>query len=135
MLSMVVKNVITTIQQNAPIFRALVSALPSMKQQQREKYLNQVVMYATGMLESYFAEQIKRGVFCAGHQPEVLSRAFIGMVFPFVAFREVLQVETETDWNYDEVIAEIVPLFLHGVMSLEQDASTTTKRARRIPIQ
>lgn len=135
MLSMVVKNVIMTIQQNAPIFRALVSALPSMKQPQREKYLNQVVMYATGMLESYFAEQIKQGIFCPEHNPQVLSRAFIGMVFPFVAFREVLQVETETEWNYDEVIAEIVPLFLHGVMAPEQGVLSKTKRAQRITIQ
>ena len=96
---MVARNIVGAIQQNAPIFRALVSALPSMKQPQREKYLNQVVMYATGMLESYFAEQIKQGVFCPDQNPRVLARAFIGMFFPYVIFRELLQIETETDWT------------------------------------
>jgi AcrR family transcriptional regulator len=135
MLTMVAKNIVSAIQQNAHIFRALVSALPNMKQSQREKYLNQVVMYATGVLESYFVEQIKQGVFCPHQNPTILARAFVGMFFPYIVFRELLQVETDADWTYDQIIAETVPLFLRGVMTTEQSASSKkTKNAQRIPI-
>jgi AcrR family transcriptional regulator len=132
MLTMVAKNIIGTIRQNAPVFRALVSALPSMKQAQREKYLNQVVMYATGVLETYFVEQIKLGVFCPHQNPTILARAFVGMFFPYLVFRELLQVETDADWTYDQIIAEIVPLFLRGVMKPGQVAMP--KSLKRIPL-
>jgi AcrR family transcriptional regulator len=134
MLTMVAENIVKTIQQNAHIFRALVSALPSMKQPQREKYLNQVVMYATGTLEAYFAEQIKQGIFCPHQNPHILARAFVGMFFPYIVFREMLQVETDADWTYDQIIAEVVPLFLRGVMT-PQSGSSKSKRAQRIAIQ
>jgi AcrR family transcriptional regulator len=136
MLTMVAQNIVNAIQQNAHIFRALVSALPNMKQPQREKYLNQVVMYATNVLEAYFIEQIKQGVFCPNQNPAILARAFIGMFFPYIVFREMLQVETDADWTYDQIIAQVVPLFLRGVMSAEPGAvPNKTKTAKRIPIQ
>lgn len=135
MLTMIAKNIIHSIQQNSHIFRALVSALPTMKPPQREKYLNQVVMYAAGTVESYFAQQIKQGVFCAGLDPKTLSRAFIGMFIPFVGLREVLQIETEADWNYDEIIAQLIALFLRGVMTEEPSTTLKTQGARRIVIQ
>ena len=134
MLTMVAQNIIRTIQQNAHIFRALVSALPSMKQPQREKYLNQVVRYATGTLEAYFAAQIKQGVFCPHQDPRILARAFVGMFFPYIVFREMLQVETDADWTYDQIIAQVVPLFLRGVMTPPQSASSKSNRAQRIAI-
>ena len=136
MLTMIAKNVVSMIQQNAHIFRALVSALPNMKQPQREKYLNQVVMYASTTLEAYFAEQIKQGVFCPKQNPSILARTFIGMLFPHILIREVLLVEKEADWTYDQIIAQVVPLFLRGAMSAEPSASPKkNKSAHRIPIQ
>jgi len=135
MLTTMARNIIHTIQRNAPIFRALVSALPSMKQPQREKYLNQVVMYATGTLEAYFAQQIKQGVFCPHQNPRTLARAFVGMFFPYIIFRELLQVETDADWTYDQIIAETVPLFLRGVMTPKQDTSRKrVKSLKCIPV-
>jgi len=136
MLTMVAHNIVHALQQNAHIFRALISALPTMKRSQREKYLNQVVMYASGKFETYFAEQIKRGVFCSNQKPSIMVRAFIGMLFPYIVFRELLQLETDADWTYDEIIAEIVPLFLRGVMPPGQGASVPkNKNAQRIAIQ
>ena len=63
MLTTIAQNMLTAICQNAHIFRILIYALPSIKQPMREKYLNQVVLYATGVLETYFRQQIKQGVF------------------------------------------------------------------------
>lgn len=116
MLTTMAQNVIAAIRQNSAVFRILVSALPSMKQATREKYLNQVVLYAAGVLEDYFKSQVKQGVFRKDAHPRILARTFIGMFFPFVVVRELLQVES-ADWDYDQVIAEAVPLFLRGVLA------------------
>jgi TetR/AcrR family fatty acid metabolism transcriptional regulator len=110
-------NIISIIQTNAHVIRALVSALPNMKRPLREKYLQQVILYATGLLKDYFERQIEQGIFRQGLNPETLSRSFVGMFFPFVMFREVLQVETEKNLDYDKLIDEVVSLFLRGVLA------------------
>ncbi len=117
MLITLVQNMIATIQQNAPVFRILLSTLPTMPQAARDKYLNQTIRYALTMLELYFNQQIKRGVFRRDLEPRPLARAFIGLFFPFILIREVLQVENDQDWTYDEIIQTLVPLFLRGVMA------------------
>jgi AcrR family transcriptional regulator len=117
MLTEIARNLVSTIRQNAPVFRILVSALPRMKQSTREKYLEQVVLYATGALEHYFQDQIKQGVFRKECRPRILARAFVGMFFPFIMVREVLEIEEDAAWDYDQVIAEAVWLFLRGVMA------------------
>lgn len=123
-LTTIAQNLISVIRQNAPVFRILVSALPSMKQSTREKYLDQVVLYATGALERYFQVQVKQGMFRKDCSPRILARAFIGMFFPFLMVRELLQVEESADWDYAQVIAETVPLFVRGVMAEPAERKT-----------
>ncbi len=117
-------NLISIIHQNAHVIRALVSVLPNMKQPLREKYLQQVILYATGLLKEYFQQQIKQGIFRQGLDPEVLSLSFVGMFFPVVMFREVLQVEMGIDWDYEQLIDAIIPLFLHGVLAESSERKT-----------
>jgi len=117
MLITLAQNMIATIQQNAHIFRILLSTLPTMPQTTRDRYLNQTVLYVLTMLEAYFNQQIKRGVFRRDLNPHTLARAFVGLFFPFILIREVLQVESDQDWTYDEIIQTLVPLFLRGVMA------------------
>lgn len=115
-LTLTAQNFVGTMCQNAALFRILLSALPVLKPAARDRYLKQVVLYALGMLEAYFAEQIQRGALRSDLQPGMLARSFIGMFFPFVILGDVLQVE-KTDWNYDQLIGEIVQLFLHGAQT------------------
>lgn len=129
MLTLIARNLVNTVRQNAQVFRILISALPTMNKATREKYMTQVVTYAADTLEAYFNAQIEQGVFRRDAPAQVLTRAFIGMLFPFVMLREVLQVESETEWDYDQVIAAVVPLFLRG--ALAQPGS----RAKKIPIE
>ncbi len=117
MLTEIAQNLVSTIRQNVPVFRILVSALPHMKQSTREMYLDQVVLYATGALEHYFQDQVRQGVFRKECRPRILARAFVGMFFPFVMLREVLEVDENVAWDYDQVIAEAVRLFLRGVLA------------------
>lgn len=117
MLTRVARTLITTVCQNRHIFRILISAIPAMSQATREKYMNQVVLYVLQTLETYFRAQIRRGVLRKGLNPATLSRAFVGMFFPFVMLSEILNVETGARWDYDQLVAEIVPIFLHGVLT------------------
>ena len=123
-LQSIIQNIISIIHQNAHVIRALISALPNMKQPLREKYLQQVILYATGLLKEYFQQQIKQGVFRQGLDPEVLSLSFVGMFFPVVMFREVLQVEMDTDLDYEQLIDAVIPLFLHGVLAESSERKT-----------
>jgi TetR/AcrR family transcriptional regulator, fatty acid metabolism regulator protein len=116
-LSSIAHDIIFLIRTNAHVIRALVSALPNMKQPLREKYLQEVILYVTGLLKEYFRLQIGQGIFRQGLNPETLARSFVGMFFPFVMFGEVLQVETEKALDYDQLIDEVVSLFLRGVLA------------------
>ncbi len=41
----------------------------------------------------------------------------------------------EPDWDYDQVIAMAVPIFLRGVMTEAAGTSRDTQRARKIPVE
>ncbi len=117
MLTTFVQNIIATFHQNGHVFRIMLSALSSMSQATREKYFNQVVLYALTLLESYFTKQIEQGVFRRDLNAATLARAFVGMLLPFVALREVLQVEDSANWNYDQLTQELISVFLRGVLA------------------
>jgi transcriptional repressor AefR-like protein len=107
----------TIFQQNAFIFRLLITTLPRMKQSTRQKYLSHVVIHVSNVLESYFRKLVERGMFRDDLDTRIAVRDFIGLILPTIVLREVLQVEDETEWDYDDFIAAAVPLFLHGVMA------------------
>lgn len=116
-LTTTARNMVAAMRQNAPIFRILLSALPTMKQSTREKYLQTVVVYATGMLEGYLREQTKQGIFRRELHPAVAARIFIGMFFPFVMLREIIQVEDQGDYGYEQIVSDAVGIFLNGALA------------------
>ena len=124
MLTLVAQKLVSTMQANAHIFRALLSALPSMKTAAREKYVEQTVMYATGVLEKYFQAQIEQGVVRQGLSPRILARAYIGMFFPFLLLSEVLRIESEINRDYDQLVGQVVPLFLNGILAQPAERKT-----------
>lgn len=113
-LTLIAENLVTTIRENAFLIRILISALPSMNQSAREKYMRTVLMYALALIENYMRELIKQGVLRADLNPVVAARSFVGLFFPFIVLREILQVDTDSNWNYDELIPTLVPIFLNG---------------------
>ena len=124
MLTLVAQKLVSTMQANAHIFRALLSALPSMKTAAREKYVEQTVMYATGVLEKYFQVQIEQGVVRQGLSPRILARAYIGMFFPFLLLSDVLRIEGEMNRDYDQLVGQVVPLFLNGILARPAERKT-----------
>jgi AcrR family transcriptional regulator len=133
MLKLIARNIVNTVQQNAPIFRILISTLPTMNKATREKYLNQVILYATTLLGRYIKEQSASGVFRPELDADTHARAFVGMFFPFVMIREVLQAESEKDWTYDQIIDALVPLFLRGALS--DTARAPSKQRQKISVE
>ncbi len=115
-LKAVAHEMFTLFRQNAYIFRILISALPRMKQAARQKYVDQVIIYVSHALESYFQKLAERGMFHRDLDAKIATRIFIDMLVPTVMLRDVLQAEDDTEWDDDDFIATAVQLFLHGVM-------------------
>jgi hypothetical protein len=105
------------IRENAHIFRILLSALPNMTKKMREGYLHQVVLYAGGIIQAYFEEQIQRGVFRQDLPPATLALAFIGMFFPTILIEEVMQIEIPSPRDYEQIITASVRVFLQGALA------------------
>ncbi len=123
-LTAIALNIVGLFHQNSKVFRVLLSAMPHLKQEARESYMNQVVLYATKVTEAYFRNQIELGVFRGDLEPRVLAISFFGMLFPYVMLREVVQVDVQVGADYPQVIRQIVPLFLNGVMAGERERKT-----------
>ncbi len=111
------ESLVAVFHQNSQIFRVLISAVPHLRQTTREAYVNQVILYAIGILEAYFRKQMELGVFRGDLDPRVVAMSFFGMVFPYVMLREVIQADLHLGPDYPQVIQQIVPLFLNGVLA------------------
>jgi TetR/AcrR family fatty acid metabolism transcriptional regulator len=116
MLSIIAKNMVSVIRQNGHIFRILISALPTMNQATREQYLNRVLLYVWDILEAYFTELIEKGVFRRDLNPAILTRTFVGMFLPFVLLDEILLVHNPVTLDYDQVVAQVITVFLRGAL-------------------
>jgi AcrR family transcriptional regulator len=128
LLTFVARNLIATVTHNIDLFRVFLSALPTMSASARQKYLEQVPLLAFGVLETYFRQQIEAGVFRRDLDPAVAARMFPGMLIPFVVIQEMLQPPPAVRLDYDEVIAQVVRLFLRGALADASDNSRERKR-------
>jgi AcrR family transcriptional regulator len=132
-LASVARVVLAEIRQNSHVFRILISALPNMSKKLRQQYLQQVILYATGMLQARFQELIDRGVFRKELNSTILARAFVGMFFPTIIIQEVLQLDVADPVDYDEMVTTCVEVFLHGAMI--EPPSEPTRLHHKIPIE
>lgn len=133
LLTAIARTILGAIRENAHIFRILFSTVPSMNKKLREQYLQQVILYPTSILEAYFQEQIHEGVIRPELKPAILSRAFIGMFFPTVLIRHVLQAEVLDPVDYEEIISTSVRVFLRGVM-IEPSGTKPAKLRQKIQV-
>jgi TetR/AcrR family fatty acid metabolism transcriptional regulator len=116
-LSAMAREIFTIFRRNAHIFRLLITVLPRLKPAAKQKYMSYVVIQMSNALETYFRTLVERGMFREDLDTRIAVRNFIGMIIPTIVLREVLQVEDDREWSYDDFIATAVPLFLHGVMA------------------
>ncbi len=123
-LEAIARNLVAIFHQNAHILRILVSTLPRLSEATREKYMNNVILYALSILETYFRQQMDLGVFRRGQDPRLLAISFFGLLFPHVMLREVVRVSMDGRADYEQVIRQVVPLFLHGVLAEPERKNT-----------
>ena len=116
-LALVARNVIATMRKNTYLFRILLSALPTLKPAEREKWVNQTVVYATSVLEAHFLKQVEQGIFRQDFNSHLAARAFIGMFFPFLILGDVLEIQSAKDFDYEELIESNVQIFLSGALA------------------
>ncbi|MBI3732973.1 MAG: TetR/AcrR family transcriptional regulator [Chloroflexi bacterium] len=117
MLTQVARNIIAATTQNAEVLRVLMSSLPVMNRATQAKYLEQVPLYALGMLETYFRMQVEAGIFRGDLNPAMAARAFPGLLFPFLLIQEILPATAGERFDYEQVIAHVVQVFLHGTLA------------------
>jgi AcrR family transcriptional regulator len=132
MLPIVAKNMTTIFRQNAHIFRILISALPTLSQSAREQYVKRVLFYVWDILEAYFRELIEKGILRRDLNPAILTRAFVGMLIPFLLLNQIFGIDP-VKFDLDQVIAENITVFLRG--ALAEDAARKSKRVQKIAIE
>jgi AcrR family transcriptional regulator len=136
MLPIVAKNMAAVFRQNGHIFRILISALPTMSQSAREQYMNRVLFYVWDILEAYFRELIEKGILRRDLNPAILTRIFVGMLIPFLLLNQLLSLRESPEFDNDQVIAEIVTVFLRGALVEEGGlANRRATRAQKIAIE
>lgn len=133
MLPIAARNMAAVFHQNGHIFRILFSALPTMSQSAREQYLNRVIFYVWDILESYFRELIEKGILRRELNPTILTRAFVGMFIPFLLLEQILGLKSSAKFDFDQIIAENITIFLRG--ALAEEPARKTKRVQKIKIE
>jgi AcrR family transcriptional regulator len=111
---------VSLFQENAPQMRVLFSSVLGMKRATRDLYVEHVVLYVFGRVEAAFQYLIERDMFRPELNPRLVPRMFVGMLFPTIMLKEILQAPALADTDYDQVIANAVQVFLHGVLAEPQ---------------
>lgn len=117
-LTFIARNIVLVSRQVAPTLRILLTSMSSMPKKVRQKYFEQVVLYATGILAAFFQEEIDAGVLRADVRPQTLAFAFVGMFFPTLLLEQVLQVRVADGPNDEEFISARVRVFLNGALAV-----------------
>ncbi len=123
---------VNRMRAHAQFLKVFFSALPHLSAPAREEYMKLFPPYAAGILEAFLREGIRKGLFRRDLNPAVAARTLPGMLMFFVLTQEVLLGRPVTPFGYDEVVPEIVSVFLYGAAS-RPDARP--RRARRLVVR
>lgn len=108
-------NMVEVFHHNRDLIRIFFSSLPSMSDAQRAKYYQQVPQFALTLLEQYIRRQMEAGAFRADLDPAIVARTIPGMLMIFLLLQEFLALDDVPHFDYDDVVATVVQVFLHGV--------------------
>lgn len=110
---------------HAGFLKVFLSALPYLSTPAREKYMQLFPLRGAGILERFLRDGMRRGLFRRDLNPAIAARGLPGMLMFFVLIQEVLLGRPLTSYGYDEIVPEMVAVFVRGV------ASRTDARGRR----
>ena len=101
------------IQNNFPRFKVIIyeaQFIPELK----EKFIEEVALKIFSPLEDFINKKISAGEF-KNKNPQIVSRAFVGMIISFIAWQDILKAEDYKNFEDIEVIEEVVEIFLNGI--------------------
>ena len=114
------------VRTHARLFNVFFSALPRLSPAGRATYLQLVQIHAASRLERMLRDGVRAGYLRKDLNPAIVARAFPGMLFIFLMIQEVLVGRRMVPYDYDEIVSEVVRLFLYG--------SASRPRAARRPV-
>lgn len=112
-LKAVLKNRLGLVKKNFPVARMLFSEA-QYHPEIRESFIEKIILKSVRHIEVFLEDKTKQGKF-KDYDPRILSRAFAGMIFIFILWKEVLQADNYVNFNEDEVIDKVVDIYLNGV--------------------
>ncbi|NOZ05992.1 MAG: TetR/AcrR family transcriptional regulator [Chloroflexi bacterium] len=110
---------LANVLQHIDILKILFSSMPVAPPETQDAYLRQFILQVAGVLESFIQRRIEQGRFRAMN-PTIVARAWMGSFLIFILTQEILPGRLVTPMDYDEVIDEIVHLFLYGVQTRKE---------------
>ncbi len=115
-LTLIVRTILAAIRQNAPVFRILLSAMPTLKPAARQKYF-EALSYAFTHLQEYLRLLMGQGILRADLDPELSALGLVGMFFPYLMLHDVFQVDTGFQFDDERLVNTLVSLFLDGALA------------------
>lgn len=119
------------VRANTEFIKVYLSALPHLNPAVRETYAQLLPpVYAAAALERLLREGIRAGYLRADLNPVIASRALPGMMMFFLMLQEILLGRRIVPFDYDEIMAEAVRVFLYGAVP-RSEAARPRSAARR----
>lgn len=122
------------VRANASFLKVFLTALPRMSTAAREQYMQLLPLYAAGTLEQILREGMRRGIFRRDMNPVIAARALPGMLMGILMTQEILLGRPVIPYDYDEIVPEVVRIFLYGAAptgAIPVTARSRPKEARR----
>jgi len=118
-LTALLKNRLQLINENMDIVKVIFIE-SQFHPELRERFVGEVVQKAAGMMEQYINKRVAAGEY-RNINPKIAVRALAGMLMIFLAWRELLKGDKFEAFNDDEIIGEIVRIFLYGVKNKQEE--------------
>jgi TetR/AcrR family transcriptional regulator, fatty acid metabolism regulator protein len=119
LLQFVAKNIVHVVTHNRELMRVLFTSLPMMDEETRSTYMREGPAYAVETIEKYIRAQQAAGVFRDDLNPTIAARILPGMMLFFLLIQEILKPKDLERFEYDEVIPNVISIFLYGVSNEE----------------
>ncbi|MDR5695295.1 MAG: TetR/AcrR family transcriptional regulator [Armatimonadota bacterium] len=116
LLSLAARNIVSFMTRNSDFLKVFVSALPALTPRAKEAYMQLLPLRAASVLEQIVRAGQERGFLRPDLNAAVAARAMPGMLMTFVMFQEVLLGRPLVPLSYEEIIQEVVRLFLLGAL-------------------
>lgn len=134
LLLLVARAMVERVRAHASFLKVFLTALPRLSAAAREQYMQLLPLHAAEALEQILREGMRRGIFRREMNPVIAARALPGMLMGILMTQEILLGRQVIPYDYDEIVPELVRIFLYGAVpagAARVIARSRPKEARR----